>query len=31
LGNYEKAVKYQKLALERNEYATFAPLMLVAS
>jgi adenylate cyclase len=31
LGNYEKAVKYQQLALERNEYATFARLILVAS
>ena len=31
LGNYEKAVKYQQLALERNEYAAFARLILVAS
>lgn len=31
LGNYEKAVKYQQLALERNEYATFSRLILVAS
>ena len=31
LGNYEKAKRYQQLALERNEYATFARLVLVAS
>jgi adenylate cyclase len=30
-GNYEEAVKYQLLALERNEYATYARLILVAS
>jgi len=29
--NYEEAVKYQLLALERNEYATYARLILVAS
>ena len=31
LGSYEEAVRYQKLALERNEYATFARLVLVAA
>ena len=31
LGNYEKAVKYQQLALARNPYATYARLVLAAS
>lgn len=30
-GEYEKAVKYQRLALERNQYATYARLVLAAS
>ncbi|MCB1800064.1 MAG: winged helix-turn-helix domain-containing protein [Gammaproteobacteria bacterium] len=30
LGDYEKAVKYQQMALARNPYATYARLMLVA-
>lgn len=30
-GNYEEAVKYQLLALDRNEYATYARLVLIAS
>ncbi len=31
LGNYQKAIEYQRLALERNQYATYARLILVAS
>ena len=31
LGEYRQAVKYLKLALERNQYATYARLVLAAS